>query len=350
MPETSTTALLHLMNASKCYGSNRAAWNASLRVARGEILVLLGPSGSGKSTILKLIAGLEDLDDGQVWLNGQNIGHLPPEQRGIGMVFQDYALFPHMTALQNVMFALHRQPRPRRPKMALEHLAMLGMADFAQRYPHQLSGGQQQRVAVARTFASAPQLILLDEPFSSIDESMRAHARQEIRAILRQSGLGVVMVTHDCTEALSFADTICVMNQGTIIQTATPQDIYLRPANAFVASFIAPTNLLPAHIHNGHAHCILGTYPMATQNRDTEQAWLSIRPESLSMEAASSTQAGPQGIVESTEFRGDCQFHTVRIGAQTCTVRSAIGPSFQPGDRVQVRPCNPESLVVLARQ
>ena len=218
----------------------------SLRVAEGEILALLGPSGCGKTTTLRLIAGLENPDAGTITLRGQVVAGpgraVPAEERGIGIVFQDYALFPHLTVADNVAFGLPRAARRSRVEPVLD---LVGLGGFGPRYPHELSGGQQQRVALARALAPAPALMLLDEPFSNLDADLRAQMRDEVERILRTSGTTAVFVTHDQEEAFTLADRVGVLQAGRMEQLAPPQELYHRPATRFVAAFVGAADFLP---------------------------------------------------------------------------------------------------------
>ena len=225
-------------------GDAPAVERASFELGQGEMLALLGPSGCGKTTTLRMIAGFEVPDAGHVRLRGQDITHTAPEARGIGFVFQDYALFPHLTVLDNVKFGLRNLTRAKATARAEEMLRMVGLAGLAARRPHELSGGQQQRVALARTLAMAPPLVLMDEPFSNLDAAMRVETRQEVRKLLKQTGAAGIIVTHDQEEAMAVADRIAVMEAGRIVQIGTPDEIYRYPVSAFVASFIGRSNIL----------------------------------------------------------------------------------------------------------
>jgi iron(III) transport system ATP-binding protein len=227
-----------------------AVGGLSLDVAEGEILALLGPSGSGKTTVLRLIAGFERPDAGGVWIAGRQVAGagiwVPPEARGLGMVFQDYALFPHLTVAENVAFGLHcllamdRGPRTR------DVLGLVGMQEFASRYPHELSGGQQQRVALARALAPRPFAVLLDEPFSNLDADLRGQVREDVRAILKGTGTSAVFVTHDQEEAMLLGDRVAVINAGRLEQVDTPERIFHAPQTRFVAGFFGRADFLPA--------------------------------------------------------------------------------------------------------
>lgn len=242
--------LLILKQLSKTYGDNRVLDNFDLTIFDGEFFTLLGPSGCGKTTVLRIIAGLEDADIGEISLAGQNISLLPAERRPVNTVFQSYALFPHMTVFENVTFGLkmsrvakeHIKPR------VMEALDMVRLADFAQRKPAQLSGGQQQRVAIARAVVNRPKLLLLDESLSALDYKLRQQMQVELKRLQRKLGITFVYVTHDQEEALSMSDRVVVMHHGKVQQLGTPREIYEQPANLFVARFIGEINQLDGEI------------------------------------------------------------------------------------------------------
>ena len=251
------SAILHLENITKHYeqSSSLAVNNVTLTLRQGDLLGLLGPSGCGKTTLLRIIAGFEHPQSGTVELAGRVVAGsgywMPPEQRDTGMVFQDYALFPHLNVAENVAFGLkNRRGRSSGvsvKKSTAEAIALVGLSGLEKRYPHELSGGQQQRVALARALAPRPSLILLDEPLSNLDVQVRLRLRQEIRAILKEIGTSGIFVTHDREEALSISDQVGVMRGGTLEQLGTPEEIYTHPASRFVAEFVTQANFLPAH-------------------------------------------------------------------------------------------------------
>ena len=235
---------------TKKYGKVIAVNKVSFRVVNGEILSLLGPSGCGKTTTLRIIAGLTMPDEGKVLLGERDITRLPPEQRGMGMVFQNYALWPHMTVYENVAFPLRarRLPRDEIDKRVKEALELVKLYELRNRYPHQLSGGQQQRVALARALAVQPKVLLLDEPLSNLDAKLREEMRFELRELQKKLGITAVYVTHDQAEALALSDRIAVMNAGRIMQIGTPKEIYEEPANTFVADFIGKINFIEGYL------------------------------------------------------------------------------------------------------
>lgn len=241
-------SFVSVQNLQKRYAGNSVFNDINCHIERGEFVTLLGPSGCGKSTLLRCIAGLTAVDSGKILLDGQDLVPLSPQKRGIGMVFQSYALFPNMTVEQNVAFGLRMQkvaPEESRSRV-LEVLQLVELQDFASRYPHQLSGGQCQRVALARSLVTRPRLLLLDEPLSALDARIRKHLREQIRNIQRELGLTTIFVTHDQEEALILSDRIFLMNQGRIVQSGDAETLYTAPADAFAAGFIGNYNLLDA--------------------------------------------------------------------------------------------------------
>ena len=241
-----TSAQLQLEGIGKRFGEVRAVDNVSLAVERGELLTILGPSGSGKTTLLKVVAGFETPDGGSIRVDGVEIAALPPAKRDIGMVFQNYALFPHLSVRRNVAFPLEMRdvPKPEIVRRVTEALGLVELAGYDERLPRQLSGGQQQRVALARAIVFNPRLLLLDEPFGALDRKLRETMQLEVRRLQRRLGLTTIFITHDQEEALVLSDRIAVMNQGAIQQIAGTVEIYERPATGFVADFIGESNIL----------------------------------------------------------------------------------------------------------
>ena len=239
-------ARVRLEQLRKSYGSERVVDIPTLEIADGEFFSLLGPSGCGKTTTLRSIAGSVQPDSGRVIIGGRDVTALPPHRRNVGMVFQKYALFPHLTAAENVAYGLENRGFARDAMAArvAESLDLVALQGFDQRYPHQLSGGQQQRVAMARAIAYRPDVLLLDEPFSSLDARLRSSLRTDLRQLQRTLGITTVFVTHDQQEALALSDRLAVMNAGSVEQIGTPEAIYESPSSAFVADFVGGTNLL----------------------------------------------------------------------------------------------------------
>src|SRR6188508_2973708 len=246
-------AKLELIDLSKRYGEQAAVAGVTLDVTDGEFLVLLGPSGCGKTTTLRMIAGLVEPSGGAARIGGTDVTHLPPWRRNTGMVFQSYALFPHMSVADNVAFGLQmrRLGKSEIETRTREALRLVRLEGFAQRLPRQLSGGQQQRVALARALAIRPDVLLLDEPLSNLDAKLREQVRVEIRELQRQLGLTTVMVTHDQEEALTMADRLVVMNEGSVRQVGSQRDLYERPADRFVAGFVGRSTFLGGTVENG---------------------------------------------------------------------------------------------------
>ncbi len=238
--------IVHIKEISKRFGNAVAIENLSLDIAQGEFVTFLGPSGCGKSTTLRILGGFEKPDSGSVILNGKNVTHLPPEKRQVNMVFQDYALFPHMTVGQNIGFALELKGLTKTAIKARqkEIMAFLQIESYGDRYPSQLSGGQRQRVALARALAPDPALLLLDEPLGALDAKLRGQVQRELKSIQRQTNKTFLFVTHDQEEALTMSDRIIVMNNGKVEQEGLPEELYFKPINRFVAEFIGETNLI----------------------------------------------------------------------------------------------------------
>jgi iron(III) transport system ATP-binding protein len=303
---------LLLVNAvDKRYGADFAVAHLSFSLEKGEILALLGPSGSGKTTALRLIAGFETPDAGTIVLNGVAVAGngrwLPPEERKVGMVFQDYALFPHLTLLGNVLFGLSGSKREKERK-AMEVLAKVGMERMASRYPHELSGGQQQRIALARALAPEPWLILLDEPFSNLDADMRAEMRREVEKVLRESGMTAVLVTHDQEEAFVMADRVGVLSNGSLEQLAAPEVLYHTPATRFVADFVGEADFLPGEVQDG-----ILTEIGVLQNRSGlprgTRVEIMIRPDDVEFEPSEDAN----GVVAGRKFRGSENRYALRL-------------------------------------
>src|SRR5450631_1657503 len=278
---------VNLVNLRRTYGTIHALDGLTLDIAPGEFVALLGPSGCGKTTALRVLAGLEDEDSGRVEVGGKDITSVPTSARDMGMVFQAYSLFPHMTARQNVEFGLRlrRIPAARRRARASDMLDLVELSDHADRYAHQLSGGQQQRVALARALAIEPQVLLLDEPLSALDAKVRVQLRDEIRRIQLEVGTTTLFVTHDQEEALAVADRVGVMRAGNLEQLASPHDLYARPATPFVADFVGLTNRLRATVEGQRANLMGASIPLLPGSPRRGTAFVLIRPESIAVTA-----------------------------------------------------------------
>lgn len=287
---------LEFRTISHVYGKKLAVEDLSLAVAPGETVCLLGPSGCGKTTALRVAAGLEMPAGGEVWMAGRQLtGNgkpVPPEERHIGLVFQDFALFPHMNALQNVVFGLGPLSDRERRDRAMEALELAGMADYASSYPHTLSGGQQQRVALARALAPKPSVVLLDEPFSGLDARLRDEVRDKTFHALRRSGAASLMVTHDAEEAMYMADRIAVMKDGRLVQAGEPRDLYQRPKSPFVAAFFGDVNRIDGTVQGGSVETVVGVLP-APGLPNGMTAEVLIRPEALRLSPATVDAIGP---------------------------------------------------------
>ncbi len=312
-PEKMKTDVLELSGLTKSYQdpAQPALRDISLTIGTGELVSVLGPSGCGKTTLLRLIAGFERPDAGTIRVGEKVVAGprwVPPEARGIGFVFQDYALFPHLTVTQNVAFGLPHLGRKARRKRTQEVLNLVGLTIFAARYPHQLSGGQQQRVALARALAPEPAVMLLDEPFSNLDAALRNSTRKEVRRLLKLAGVTAILVTHDQEEALSFAERLVLLRAGELEQQGAPETVYARPRTAFAASFLGTTNLLRGDACGDLAGTPLGTLPLIRKAQGS--VLLSLRPEDVTFAGH-----GLRGRVVTREFRGhdltySCEIYT----------------------------------------
>lgn len=321
----------------KRYGGIAALDGVSLAVGRGEIVALLGPSGCGKTTTLRLLTGFEQPDAGTITIAGRPVagaGHwVPPERRGIGMVFQEHALFPHLRVVENVAFGLRGLSRGARTARVAEVLDFVELGGCARRYPHELSGGQRQRVALARALAPQPTVILFDEPFSSLDADLRVALRAEVRAILRDCHATAIFVTHDQEEAFAIADRIAVLHRGRIVQCGTAEELYDRPTDRFVADFIGQADFVPGTVRGATIETELGPVLNWQSLPNGAAVEVMVRPERLNM------QPNPQGYGQIAErvFRGRELVYSVCL-ASGRRVHSVQPPdvAFAPGDRVAV--------------
>ncbi|MGD9830622.1 MAG: ABC transporter ATP-binding protein [Hyphomicrobiaceae bacterium] len=311
---------IDIRDVNLSFGRNHVLKDVSLAIKPGEFFAFLGPSGCGKTTLLRLIAGFNQSQSGHVRLEDTDISRLPPWKRDVGMVFQSYALWPHMTVARNVAFGLEerRQDRATIDRTVAEVLALVGLSELARRYPSQLSGGQQQRVALARTLAIHPKVLLLDEPLSNLDAKMREQVRREIRDLQQRLGLTTVFVTHDQEEANAICDRIAVMSQGAIQQVGSPMELYEHPRNLFVASFIGSANILKGRVvgeGGSRAFEVEGgaRLPIAPTQDVPAGARLVFRPQHASLGSAGGS--GLAGAVTQREFLGATVRYNVRIGA-----------------------------------
>ncbi|MDH6180329.1 putative spermidine/putrescine transport system ATP-binding protein [Microbacteriaceae bacterium SG_E_30_P1] len=331
-------ARVELANVVKHYGPHRALNSINLAIEPGEFIALLGPSGCGKTTALRALSGLEGIDGGEILIDGEDVASVPTNRRDMGMVFQSYSLFPHMTVLENVQFGLRmrRVPAAERKGRAVEALDMVGLAQFGSRYAHQLSGGQQQRVALARALVTRPHVLLLDEPLSALDAKVRVQLRDEIRRIQTELGITTVFVTHDQEEALAVADRVAVMREGVIEQVGTPEELYAAPATPFVADFVGLSNRVAGIATDGTVSVQGVELDMLGAPIQNGEVTAFIRPENIRF-----ADDGIPATVVSSSFLGSLRRTRVRLGDDTLlSVQHAVDVHPQIGDTVhlQLRP------------
>jgi putative spermidine/putrescine transport system ATP-binding protein len=319
---------VRLVHVSRHFGSVRAADDVTLDIAEGEFFAMLGPSGSGKTTCLRLIAGFEQPDDGHIEIFGETAEGVPPYKRNVNTVFQDYALFPHMTVGENVAYGLmiKGMPREEREKKAKAALAMVKLAGYEGRRPVQLSGGQRQRVALARALVNGPKVLLLDEPLGALDLKLREQMQEELKALQEELGITFIFVTHDQGEALSMADRVAIFNDGRVIQVGSPIDVYERPRSRFVADFVGSSNVLPPAFAASH-----GGAPK----------WTSLRPEKIGVFPAGASVPGKHTHLDGEAKTISYQGSVTRIGVDTGDMMltaevPADGTSFEQGDSVRL--------------
>ncbi len=327
-------AFIEIRNLAKAFGTVKAVDGVTLDIGSGEFITLLGPSGSGKTTVLRMIAGFEDPDAGSIFLADEDITHLPPFDRDVNTVFQDYALFPHMTIQENVEYGLRTRkvPKAERAKQALEAIASVKLEHAANRLPHQLSGGQRQRIALARALVLRPRVLLLDEPLGALDRQLREEMQIELKKIQRDAGITFIFVTHDQEEAMRMSDRIVVFNEGRVEQVGTPQDVYNKPATRFVAGFLGAANILSGE----DAKKVFG-----------KSKTVSIRPERMRLQASNSKistdESSVSAIVQEAAFVGANTIYLVETEfgfrlnvSKTNTELLEQDKSFAAGDRVLV--------------
>ncbi|MBC9956361.1 ABC transporter ATP-binding protein [Yimella sp. cx-51] len=345
---------VQLTDLRRVYGGVAALDGLTLHMEPGEFVALLGPSGCGKTTALRCLAGLEDPDAGTITVAGADVTRVPTNKRDMGMVFQAYSLFPHMTARQNVEFGLElrKQDKAKRRARAVEMLELVGLSAHIDKFAHQMSGGQQQRVALARALAIEPRVLLLDEPLSALDAKVRTQLRDEIRRIQLEIGTTTLFVTHDQEEALAVADRVGVMNAGRLEQIAAPAQLYSEPATPFVAEFVGLTNRLPCAVLDGNAE-VLGTrVPLLEGSVTGGEALVLIRPEALDVTAPQeNSTGGDHGRVVSSSFLGGHGRVIVELASGSTVlvqVRNHEVNNFRPGDTVRVTPRGDRALAVAA--
>jgi iron(III) transport system ATP-binding protein len=358
--------VLEARRLSKRYGTSAdyALHDVSLTVNSGEVVAVVGESGSGKTTLLRLVAGLEIPTEGEVLLNGHVAssarGCVPPERRGVGIVFQDYALFPHLTVLDNVAFGLQSLRRRQQRERALQALSMVGLLEYAARFPHELSGGQQQRVALARAMAPQPALLLLDEPFSNLDVMLKEQVREEVGEIIRRAGTTAIFVVHDLDDVLSVADRIAILRGGALQQMDSPAAVYRNPADEYVARLFGTTNLLPATVSEGGFDTPLGFIASSEARDRSGSVVLSLRPQDLTIAPGGHAAArmgdpgkmtgvgGPDtagsgvgAVVRQARFRGDYQevvcVLAEEAGGHTLVAHQPAELPVSPGEAIRLR-------------
>jgi putative spermidine/putrescine transport system ATP-binding protein len=323
---------LSLRNLTRRFGEHAAVDDVSLEVTPGELVVLLGPSGCGKTTTLRLIAGFLAPDAGDIRLDNSSIIALPPYKRDMGIVFQSYALFPHLSVARNIAFGLEmrRAGAVATATRVQEMLRLVRLEDFSQRLPRQLSGGQQQRVALARALAIHPRVLLLDEPLSNLDAALRQDMAREIRLLQQGRGITTIMVTHDQTEAMALADRLVLMHDGKVQQIGPPEALHLRPANPFVARFIGGSNVVRGRVDAG-TQLVLNDGPpivLAAAYQQSSAASLAVRPDSIRLGATGQSGARAEGLVELCTWLGASVEHVVRLSPDIAIL--ARGPGLGP--------------------
>lgn len=359
MPDNKPNAEVRLDRVTKKFGEFTAVDNATVTIPAGEFVTLLGPSGSGKTTTLNMIAGFETPTSGDITLDGRSLNDVPVSKRKIGMVFQGYALFPHMTVGDNIAYPLKRRKcsKEKTKERVAEVLDLVGLSSFSNRMPAQLSGGQRQRVALARAVAYEPPVLLMDEPLSALDKALREHLQQEIKAIHRNLGTTVVYVTHDQDEALALSDQVVVFNDGAIQQVGSPQDLYANPANSFVAGFLGESLRLKTDGSDGRLYLQGAELPYACPP-DAGAAELMVRPEQISATAGRPPAAATSGsgrtsveaVVQDATYIGHAVRYKVDVpGAGGGVVRQPVGagPSFHPGETVTLSWATDDGRILL---
>lgn len=325
-------SLIAMEDVRRRYGAARAVDGATLHVAEGRVTCLLGPSGCGKSTLLRLIAGLEPVDGGRIGALGRTLSgdgvHVPPEDRSIGFVFQDYALFPHLSVADNVGFGIRHLGRDARRRTVAEQLERVRLGHRLSAYPHQLSGGEQQRVAIARALAREPALILLDEPFSGLDSPLKGKVRDDLLGAIRSAGATALIVTHDAEEALMMADDLALMDRGRILQTGRARDVYFNPATIGAAQLVGDVVTLDAVAQNGTAVSAFGAIPAGTVSG---RATIAARPDGFRLD-----ETGVEARVTEIRFSGTAVIVTIDAGGTSANARLPPLARIEAGATVRV--------------
>ncbi len=337
-----TTIAVHCQNLAKNYGDFSAVSEVSFTVGRGEIMALVGPSGCGKTTTLRLMAGFEQADNGRITIGGQLVDDgrtvVPTEKRRVGMVFQDYAIFPHLSVADNVAFGL-KGGQKRQPQRVAEMLTFVGLAGLGERMPHELSGGQQQRVALARALAPEPAVLLLDEPFSNLDAALRHEVRAEVRNLLKRSGVTAVFVTHDQEEALFMGDQVAVMNAGRLEQMGPPEVVFHQPRTRFVAEFLGQADFVPGTVVAEGVQTPLGLLPQLVSAPPGTTVTIAVRPDDIFLRVGQ-VDGGANGRILDRQFLGIAYLYAIGLPDGTVvhswqphTVNVPLGTAVQAGLR-----------------
>jgi putative spermidine/putrescine transport system ATP-binding protein len=341
-------ASLSIRQLTKQFGSNQVLKGIDLEIPAGKLVVLLGPSGCGKTTLLRTIAGISDPSSGGIWLSDRRIDEVAPERRNFGLVFQTYALFPHLTVARNVSFGLEmrRVGKAETGRRVAAALDVVGLRDYAGRLPRQLSGGQQQRVALARAIVIEPDVLLFDEPLSNLDAKLRDGLREDLRDLQQKLGITSVYVTHDQSEAMALGDEIVVMKDGEIVERAAPIQLYRRPTYRFTAEFLGMTNVIEAEIAGGTCRLPWGDIRPLENPEAEDVEGVAIRPEDLSIEAV---EADEHGTIEQSMFMGAATHYWVRVADKTFrSITSGGGSAILPKGQ-KVRLLAPPRLHLLRR-
>lgn len=329
------THYLEIKNLTHAYDAQKTFENLSLQIDQGELFCLLGSSGCGKSTLLQCLAGFEQPSGGSVTLDGTDLLNLPPEARGLGLVFQDYALFPHLSVEENIGFALRRSDRQGRDQRVAELLQRIGLPEHGKKYPHELSGGEQQRVAIARSLAHLPRLILFDEPFSNLDPDRRRELRLELRELLRSQGITSIFVTHDQEEAFELADRMAIMGEGSIHQIGSPEDVYNSPATEFVARFVGSRLFLRGKsLGPNSVQSPLGTLALPHSVESERELMIYLPATAIELNAG-----GPyRALIQDRQFRGAlwsyslwCEELDLRVEGFCCHLDFSVGSEVALG-------------------
>ncbi len=353
------TAAVEISDVTKRFGDVVAVDNIDLTIADGEFFAMLGPSGCGKTTTLRMIAGLDFPTEGSLKIFGDEVGTLPPNKRPVNTVFQNYALFPHMSVLDNVSFGLRMQKvdKATAAARAKESIELVQLGGYEKRRPNQLSGGQQQRVALARALVNEPKVLLLDEPLGALDLKLRQEMQGELKSLQRDLGVSFVFVTHDQEEALTMSDRIAVMNEGKLLQVGSPEEIYERPANRFVADFIGQTNLIEGTVADETTIVLTNGARVAAPSDHAAgtAVALSLRPERATLTPAGAVEAADgrtsvDGVIAGVTYLGNALVYDVALDWMTIEVREENRPAGDrpsPGDRVAVSWTTSDASVVV---